>query len=121
LIDYHERRGDKVIVFSDNLFALKHYATKMKKALIYGDTSNTERINILENFQHNDVINTLFLSKIGDTSLDLPEATCLIQISSHYGSRREEAQRLGRISRPKRRHEHGLNAFMYTLGSQDTS
>ena len=121
LIDYHEKRGDKIIVFSDNLFALKHYATKMKKAFIYGDTSNTERISILENFQHNELINTLFLSKIGDTSLDLPEATCLIQISSHYGSRRQEAQRLGRILRAKRRNDEGFNAFFYSLVSKDTS
>ncbi|CAG8673745.1 9225_t:CDS:10, partial [Racocetra fulgida] len=54
LIQYHEERGDKVIVFSDNVYALE----------------------------------------VGDTSIDLPEATCLIQISSHYGSRRQEAQRL---------------------------
>jgi DNA excision repair protein ERCC-3 len=59
------------------------------------------------------------LSKIGDTSLDLPEATCLIQISSHYGSRRQEAQRLGRILRAKRRNDEGFNAFFYSLVSKD--
>ncbi|KAK7902714.1 DNA repair helicase RAD25 [Exophiala xenobiotica] len=121
LIDYHEKRGDKIIVFSDNLFALKHYAISMKKPFIYGDTSNQERINILENFKHNELINTIFLSKIGDTSLDLPEATCLIQISSHYGSRRQEAQRLGRILRAKRRNDEGFNAFFYSLVSKDTT
>ena len=93
----------------------------MKKPFIYGDTSNQERINILENFQHNEMINTIFLSKIGDTSLDLPEATCLIQISSHYGSRRQEAQRLGRILRAKRRNDEGFNAFFYSLVSKDTT
>lgn len=98
LIDYHEKRGDKIIVFSDNVYALQMYARKLNKVFIYGETGNAERLRILENFQHNDNINTLFLSKIGDTSLDLPEATCLIQISSHFGSRRQEAQRLGRIS-----------------------
>jgi len=65
-------------------------------------------------------VNTIFLSKIGDTSLDLPEATCLIQISSHYGSRRQEAQRLGRILRAKRRNDEGFNAFFYSLVSKDT-
>jgi DNA excision repair protein ERCC-3 len=120
LIDYHEKRGDKIIVFADNIFALKTYATKLNKAFIYGDTGNAERMRILENFQHNDKINTLFLSKIGDTSLDLPEATCLIQISSHYGSRRQEAQRLGRILRAKRRNDEGFNAFFYSLVSKDT-
>lgn len=120
LIDYHEKRGDKIIVFADNIYALKAYATKLNKAFIYGATGNAERMRILENFQHNDKINTLFLSKIGDTSLDLPEATCLIQISSHYGSRRQEAQRLGRILRAKRRNDEGFNAFFYSLVSKDT-
>jgi DNA excision repair protein ERCC-3 len=57
---------------------------------------------------------------VGDTSIDLPEATCLIQISSHYGSRRQEAQRLGRILRAKRRNDEGFNAFFYSLVSTDT-
>ncbi|EFW98853.1 tfiih complex helicase [Grosmannia clavigera kw1407] len=120
LINYHESRGDKIIVFSDDVFALTKYATKLGKACIYGATSQSERLRILENFQHNASINTLFLSKIGDTSLDLPEATCLIQISSHYGSRRQEAQRLGRILRAKRRNDEGFNAFFYSLVSKDT-
>jgi DNA excision repair protein ERCC-3 len=120
LIDYHEKRGDKIIVFSDNVYALQVYAQKLKKVFIYGETSNSERLRILENFQHNENINTLFLSKIGDTSLDLPEATCLIQISSHFGSRRQEAQRLGRILRAKRRNDEGFNAFFYSLVSKDT-
>ncbi|MCJ1257660.1 transcription factor TFIIH complex ERCC-3 subunit [Lignoscripta atroalba] len=120
LIDYHEKRGDKVIVFSDNVYALERYALKLNKAYIYGGTPQNERLRILENFQHNEQVNTVFLSKIGDTSLDLPEATCLIQISSHYGSRRQEAQRLGRILRAKRRNDEGFNAFFYSLVSKDT-
>ena len=121
LIDYHEKRADKVIVFSDNVFALEQYAKKLSKAYIFGGTPQQERLRILENFQHNEKVNTIFLSKIGDTSLDLPEATCLIQISSHYGSRRQEAQRLGRILRAKRRNDEGFNAFFYSLVSKDTS
>ncbi|KAL2110012.1 hypothetical protein VUR80DRAFT_1703 [Thermomyces stellatus] len=120
LIRYHEERGDKIIVFSDNVYALRAYALKLGKAFIYGNTSQSERLQVLENFQHNPKVNTLFLSKIGDTSLDLPEATCLIQISSHYGSRRQEAQRLGRILRAKRRNDEGFNAFFYSLVSKDT-
>ena len=120
LIDFHERRGDKIIVFSDNVYALQAYALKLGKAFIYGNTPQSERMRILENFQLNDQVNTIFLSKIGDTSLDLPEATCLIQISSHYGSRRQEAQRLGRILRAKRRNDEGFNAFFYSLVSKDT-
>ena len=121
LIEFHESRGDKIIIFSDNLFALQHYAKTLERPFIFGGTGNSERIKILENFQHNPQINTLFLSKIGDTSLDLPEATCLIQISSHYGSRRQEAQRLGRILRAKRRNDEGFNAFFYSLVSKDTT
>ncbi|KOS17987.1 putative DNA repair helicase [Escovopsis weberi] len=120
LVNYHESRGDKIIVFSDNVYALKAYALKLQKAYIFGGTGQEERLRILENFQHNPMVNTLFLSKIGDTSLDLPEATCLIQISSHYGSRRQEAQRLGRILRAKRRNDEGFNAFFYSLVSKDT-
>ncbi|KAF2652045.1 TFIIH basal transcription factor complex helicase XPB subunit [Lophiostoma macrostomum CBS 122681] len=120
LIKYHENRGDKIIVFSDNVYALEFYARKLRCAFIYGETPQNERMRILENFQHNPDINTIFLSKIGDTSLDLPEATCLIQISSHYGSRRQEAQRLGRILRAKRRNDEGFNAFFYSLVSKDT-
>ncbi|KAI5365091.1 Putative helicase XPB/Ssl2, Helicase superfamily 1/2, ATP-binding domain-containing protein [Septoria linicola] len=121
LIDFHERRGDKIIVFSDNVYALKKYAEGMTKPYIYGDTSQREREVVLQNFQQNDAVSTIFLSKIGDTSLDLPEATCLIQISSHYGSRRQEAQRLGRILRAKRRNDEGFNAFFYSLVSKDTN
>ncbi|KAM5360587.1 hypothetical protein ACJZ2D_013664 [Fusarium nematophilum] len=120
LINYHEARGDKIIIFSDELYSLKLYALKLGKAFIFGGTGQEERIRILENFQRNPLVNTLFLSKIGDTSLDLPEATCLIQISSHFGSRRQEAQRLGRILRAKRRNDEGFNAFFYSLVSKDT-
>lgn len=120
LIDYHEKRGDKVIVFSDNVFALERYAVKLGKPYIYGGTSQEERLRVLKNFRLNEAVNTIFLSKVGDTSLDLPEATCLIQISSHYGSRRQEAQRLGRILRAKRRNDEGFNAFFYSLVSKDT-
>lgn len=120
LIQYHESRGDKIIVFSDNVYALQEYALKLGKPFIFGATPQQERMNILQNFQFNDQINTIFLSKVGDTSIDLPEATCLIQISSHYGSRRQEAQRLGRILRAKRRNDEGFNAFFYSLVSKDT-
>ena len=120
LIDYHERRGDKIIVFSDNVYALKAYALRLKKPHIYGETGQTERMRVLQLFQSSPLVNTIFLSKVGDTSIDLPEATCLIQISSHYGSRRQEAQRLGRILRAKRRSDEGFNAFFYSLVSRDT-
>ncbi|KAJ1800889.1 DNA repair helicase RAD25 [Coemansia sp. RSA 2399] len=120
LIRYHANRGDKIIVFVDNVFALIEYARTLGLPYIYGGTPQQERIRILNNFQYNSKVNTIFLSKVGDTSLDLPEATCLIQVSSHYGSRRQEAQRLGRILRAKRRNDEGFNAFFYSLVSKDT-
>ncbi|XP_060852417.1 general transcription and DNA repair factor IIH helicase subunit XPB [Rhopalosiphum padi] len=121
LIRYHEQRGDKTIVFSDNVFALKEYALKLSKPYIYGPTSQAERIQILQNFKLNPKVNTIFVSKVADTSFDLPDANVLIQISSHGGSRRQEAQRLGRILRAKKTAiAEEYNAFFYTLVSQDT-
>lgn len=67
LIEYHEKiRGDKVIVFSDNIFALREYALKLKKYFIYGPTSHAERTRILYLFKHNPEVNTVFLSKVGN-------------------------------------------------------
>ena len=118
LIKYHEKRGDKTIVFSDNVYALKHYAQALHKPYIYGPTSQAERIQILQNFKYNSKVNTIFVSKVADTSFDLPEANVLIQISSHGGSRRQEAQRLGRILRAKKGAiAEEFNAFFYTLVS----
>lgn len=120
LIEKHERRGDKIIVFSDSVLALKEYAIKLGKPYIYGPTGQTERMRILKQFQTNPQINTIFLSKVGDTSIDLPEATCLIQISSHFGSRRQEAQRLGRVLRAKKRNDPNFKVYFYSLVSKDT-
>lgn len=121
LVKFHEERGDKVIIFSDNVFALEVYGARLQKPYIYGPTSQTERMRILANFQHNPALSTILLSKVGDTSIDIPEANVLIQVSSHYGSRRQEAQRLGRILRPKPRAGQNFNAFFYSLVSTDTS
>ncbi|KAK3587846.1 hypothetical protein CHS0354_019716 [Potamilus streckersoni] len=121
LIQYHERRNDKIIVFSDNVFALKNYAIRLHKPYLYGPTSQGERLQILQNFQHNPKVNTIFVSKVADTSFDLPEANVLIQISAHGGSRRQEAQRMGRILRAKKGAvAEEYNAFFYSLVSQDT-
>ncbi|XP_076439596.1 general transcription and DNA repair factor IIH helicase/translocase subunit XPB-like [Babylonia areolata] len=121
LIRYHERRNDKIIVFSDNVFALQHYALMLNKPYLYGPTNQSERLHILQNFQHNPKVNTIFVSKVADTSFDLPEANVLIQISAHGGSRRQEAQRLGRILRAKKGSAaEEYNAYFYSLVSQDT-
>uniref|UniRef100_A0A7S3VI15 DNA 3'-5' helicase n=1 Tax=Dunaliella tertiolecta TaxID=3047 RepID=A0A7S3VI15_DUNTE len=128
LITWHEReRKDKIIVFSDNIWALREYAQRMHKPFIYGPTSHAERTRVLHAFKNDPNINTVFLSKVGDNSLDIPEANVLIQISSHAGSRRQEAQRLGRILRAKQGKSGynpdgslEFNAFFYTLVSTDT-
>ncbi|KAI8800263.1 P-loop containing nucleoside triphosphate hydrolase protein, partial [Cladochytrium replicatum] len=122
LIRWRESENDKIIVFSDNVFALRHYAMTLQRPFIYGQTSIDERQAVLRAFREGKDarFRTIFLSKVGDTSLDLPEATCLIQISSQFGSRRQEAQRMGRILRAKRRNEEGFKSRFYTLVSRDT-
>ncbi|PWA48409.1 DNA repair helicase [Artemisia annua] len=127
LIRFHEQeRGDKIIVFSDNIFSLEKYATKLDKPMIHGETKHIERTKILEAFKTRKV-NTVFLSKVGDNSIDIPEANVIIQISGHMGSRRQEDQRLGRISRAKGTLQDRMaggkeenNAFFYSLVSTDT-
>lgn len=141
LVQYHEARGDKVLVFCDHIDALKLYAEKLDRPCISGATSPDTARDLLKRFQIEvpklkpdaswsdlakkrrlDVlaVNTLLLSRIGDTSLDLPAATVLIQVSSHFGSRRQEAQRLGRILRAKNRSEKGFYSRFYTLVTDDT-
>lgn len=121
LIKLHTNRSDKIIVFSDNVFALQHYAIKLNCPYIYGPTSQHERLQILQNFTHNPRVNCIFVSKVADTSFDLPDANVLIQISSHGGSRRQEAQRLGRILRAKKDNNGDeFNAFFYSLVTTDT-
>mmetsp|Transcript_38455 Transcript_38455/g.82864 ORF Transcript_38455/g.82864 Transcript_38455/m.82864 type:complete len:814 (+) Transcript_38455:16-2457(+) len=126
LVRFHEDRGDKVIVFSDLVYSLKLYAALLKRPMIYGETSERERQAILGTFRTSDALRTICISKVGDTSIDLPEANVIIQVSSHFGSRRQEAQRLGRILRPKSytqtdgSNRSSFNAFFYTLVSTDT-
>jgi DNA excision repair protein ERCC-3 len=120
LIDWHEKRGDKILVFSDIIYALERYAKDLKKPYLHGATSERERLDLLAHLQIDDNFNTLFISKVGDTSIDLPDVNVIIQISSHFSSRRQEAQRLGRILRPKPSSSSRFNAFFYTLISEDT-
>ncbi|GLJ09975.1 hypothetical protein SUGI_0119420 [Cryptomeria japonica] len=125
LIKYHEQQRDKIIVFSDNLFSLDQIGTRLQKLIIRGETSHQERTEVIKRFKESDKGFTVLLSKVGDTSLDLPEATVVIQISSQGGSRRQEAQRLGRVLRPKPTKDKfgvitGGQAVFYSLVSQDT-
>ncbi len=64
LIRYHEQRDDKILVFSDNIFALKLYANKLNKPFIHGPTPTSERMRILSQFQFSPACKTLFISKV---------------------------------------------------------
>jgi DNA excision repair protein ERCC-3 len=125
LVNFHAKRGDKIIIFSDDVPALMLYCealTTNTRAIpyIYGGTKENDRRELLNSFKTSALHSCIGLSKVGDTALDIPEANVIIQISSHFGARRQEAQRLGRILRPKPNPTGGFNAFFYTLISTDT-
>lgn len=134
LIEYHARRYDKIIIFSDDVPALILYCEGLrlirydstgarsftKIPYLYGASSEEERRRVLNEFKTNPNSCCIGLSKVGDTALDIPEANVIIQVSGQYGSRRQQAQRLGRILRPKANPTGGYNAFFYTLISTDT-
>ena len=84
--------------------------------LITGQTPNVEREDLYDKFRRGEVRH-LILSKVGNFAIDLPDANVLIQVSGTFGSRQEEAQRLGRILRPK---AGGEVAHFYTLVTRDT-
>ena len=75
-----------------------------------------EREKIYDRFRRNE-LHCIVLSKVGNFAIDLPDADVLIQVSGMFGSRQEEAQRLGRILRPK---GDGRTAHFFTLVSRDT-
>jgi DNA excision repair protein ERCC-3 len=121
LVRKHEAAGDKIIIFSDNLFVLEMLGQQLNLPVISGRVGHQDRIRRLYQFEHTQTCNTILVSKVGDNSIDLPGANVIIQISSHFGSRRQEAQRLGRILRPKATaFQSEFNAHFYSLVSQDT-
>lgn len=106
--------------------ALELYCVTLSKQggrptpFLCGDTAEAERREYINLFRTSPKCNVIGLSKVGDTALDIPEANVIIQVASHFGARRQEAQRLGRILRPKPNPTGGFNAFFYTLVSTDT-
>jgi DNA excision repair protein ERCC-3 len=84
--------------------------------VIKGDTSVKERQRLFDAFRAGEV-QTLVVSKVANFSIDLPEASVAIQVSGSFGSRQEEAQRLGRLLRPKK---DGRSARFYSLVARDT-
>jgi DNA excision repair protein ERCC-3 len=73
----------------------------LKYALIHGEVNSDERLKIYKLFKTSNEVNVIFLSRVGDTAIDLPCANVAIQLGMHYKSRRQEVQRMGRIMRAK--------------------
>jgi DNA excision repair protein ERCC-3 len=112
-----ERYSDsRVIIIGQYLKQLRRLRKRFNLPLIMGQTSTSEREDLYNKFRHGEV-RQLILSKVGNFALDLPDANVLIQVSGTFGSRQEEAQRLGRILRPK---PGGEVAHFYTLVTRDT-
>jgi DNA excision repair protein ERCC-3 len=114
LVERH--RGEQVLVigaYIDQLHSLGEY---LDAPIVQGSTTTRERERLFDAFRQGEIA-TLIISKVGNFSIDLPEAAVAIQVSGTFGSRQEEAQRLGRVLRPK---ADGRQAHFYTVVSRDT-
>jgi DNA excision repair protein ERCC-3 len=109
-------RDSRVLIIGQYLKQLRHLRKRFNLPLITGQTDNAEREELYDKFRKGE-LRSLILSKVGNFALDLPDANVLIQVSGTFGSRQEEAQRLGRILRPK---SNGEVAHFYTLVTRDT-
>jgi DNA excision repair protein ERCC-3 len=107
---------DRILIIGQYLNQLHHVQQLLGVPLIVGKTPTREREALYERFRTGD-LRVLIVSKVANFAIDLPDANVAVQLSGTYGSRQEEAQRLGRILRPKR---HGLLAHFYTLVTRDT-
>jgi DNA excision repair protein ERCC-3 len=116
LLERYDGPDDRVIVIGQYLKQLRRIADRFDVPLITGQTPNGEREDLYGRFRDG-VIRRLVLSKVGNFAIDLPDANVMIQVSGTFGSRQEEAQRLGRILRPK---EGEMPARFFTLVSRDT-
>jgi DNA excision repair protein ERCC-3 len=108
--------GEPTLVIGQYLDQLDELAEHLKAPVIKGETSVKERERLYEAFRNGD-LDLLVVSKVANFSIDLPEAAVAIQVSGSFGSRQEEAQRLGRLLRPK---TDGKTARFYTIVSRDT-
>jgi DNA excision repair protein ERCC-3 len=116
LLTRHDGPDDRVLIIGQYLKQLRGIAERYGLPLITGQTSNPEREDLYGRFRRGE-IRKLVLSKVGNFAIDLPDANVMIQVSGTFGSRQEEAQRLGRILRPKGGEEP---AHFYTLVTRDT-
>jgi DNA excision repair protein ERCC-3 len=114
LIERHE--ADRILIIGQYLDQLEAISDLLKVPLITGSTPNSEREVLYKEFREGK-LEILIVSKVGNFAVDIPDANVLIQISGTFGSRQEEAQRLGRVLRPK---SNGALAHFYTIITKDT-
>ncbi|MFO0938526.1 MAG: DNA repair helicase XPB [Gemmataceae bacterium] len=114
LLKSHEH--EHVLIIGQYLTQLRSMAKRFDLPLITGSTSNSEREELYGKFRRGE-IRHMVLSKVGNFAIDLPDANVLIQVSGTFGSRQEEAQRLGRVLRPK---ADGGGASFYSIVTRDT-
>ncbi|MEA1905584.1 MAG: DNA repair helicase XPB, partial [Euryarchaeota archaeon] len=91
--------GESILIIGQFISQIEKLAKSLKLPIITGKTKQDDREKLYDQLRKGD-INTLVVSKVANFSVDLPDASVMIQISGTYGSRQEEAQRLGRILRP---------------------
>ena len=114
LVSYHA--DEQILVIGQYITQLDELSETLGVPLIKGDTPVKERERLFAAFRTGE-ISCLVVSKVANFSIDLPDATIAIQVSGAFGSRQEEAQRLGRILRPK---ADGRGAIFYSVVSRDT-
>jgi DNA excision repair protein ERCC-3 len=107
---------DQVLVIGQYLDQLAELGEHLDAPVITGETSVKERERLFEAFRQGEV-RVLVVSKVANFSVDLPEASVAVQVSGTFGSRQEEAQRLGRVLRPK---GDGRTAHFYSIVTRDT-
>jgi DNA excision repair protein ERCC-3 len=104
-------------VIGQYLDQLEVVARRIGAPLVTGRTPKLERVRLYDAFREGSE-RVLIVSKVGNFAVDLPEASVIVQLSGTFGSRQEEAQRLGRVLRPK---SDGRQATFYTLVSDESS
>ena len=114
LVAQHE--GERILVIGQYLDQIDELAQSLGVPQLTGSTPVAERERLFQEFRDGETP-VLVVSKVANFSIDLPEATVAIQVSGSFGSRQEEAQRLGRLLRPK---QSGIPASFYTLVARDT-
>ena len=111
-----QHAGKQTLIIGAYVDQLEEIAQHIGAQLIDGTTSTKKRETAFQAFRDGE-ISTLVVSKVANFSIDLPEAAVAIQVSGTFGSRQEEAQRLGRLLRPK---ADGAEALFYTVVARDT-